>query len=325
MTEQRDIRKYFFFGTIIFVLFLSYFVLKEYLITITIAIILSYLFFPVYKYLKKMINKTLASFLTLTLMILIIFIPLFFVVNSLITQTTYALSQENIDTITGTISKFIKDNPTTEEYLPKIIEKGGTWLVEKLWDFLSYIPALVFKFFIFLFLSFYIFIDGERMISKLKEFLPFDKKEEFLKKITKTTNQIIYGVGLIAIIEFFVAAIMFKIMGISSWLLLAFIIGIAAFIPIIGPALVWLPLVIYFLLKQEFLIVILMVVTGIILSYGIDVILRFKILGYKSRIHPVILLIGILGGFSIFGVIGLLAGPLLISIIIYTLEYTAKK
>ena len=99
--------------------------------------------------------------------------------------------------------------------------------------------------------------------------------------------------------------------------LLLFLSFFLAFIPGLGSAIVWVPLAIYYLFFENWFTFIGVVVTGVILSVFVDTILRTKLLGKKSNINPYIMLIGILGGISLFGIFGFIIGPL---ILIYSLK-----
>jgi predicted PurR-regulated permease PerM len=104
----------------------------------------------------------------------------------------------------------------------------------------------------------------------------------------------------------------FYILGIPMYLVLSFIIFFLTFIPG-GPALVWVPLAIYIIFQRNLFIVIGVLILGIILSYILDTAVRIKILGNKSQINPLIMLIGVLGGIYIFGLFGFIIGPLILS------------
>lgn len=325
MAEEKNLRKYFFIGIVLIIAILAYFVVRSFLIPITTGVILAYLLFPVYKFLTKKLKPGLASFITVILMALIIIIPFFFIIQSLILQVSYLITDANIELVTKTISDFLRDNPTIETYLPDILTKAGNWIVDNLWSIVSYLPKLLFDAFIVLFVAFYVFIDGKRVLEKVKKLLPFKNKDEAIKGIGKVTNQIVYGFLLIALIELIIAAIGFKLAGVTLWLLFAFIIAVAAFIPMLGPMAVWVPTAIYFLIQQNWISFTIILITGVILTYLIDTLLRVKIVEKKTRIHPVVLLIGILGGVAIFGFIGLFAGPLIIAILIKLIEAAVKK
>jgi len=89
-----------------------------------------------------------------------------------------------------------------------------------------------------------------------------------------------------------------------------------AFIPILGPAIVWVPLVLIKLALGDYTTAIGVIVIGVIISVGVDYLLRIKIMRDKTEINPIIMLIGILGGIKLFGLIGVIIGPLILSVLV---------
>ena len=95
------------------------------------------------------------------------------------------------------------------------------------------------------------------------------------------------------------------------------IIFFLAFIPGLGPTIVWAPMAIYYLIVKDYSTMIGVIITGLVLSSFIDTIFRSKILGKRTNLNPFIMLIGILGGIAVFGIFGFIVGPI---ILIYTIK-----
>lgn len=323
--EEKDLRKYIFIALVIIIGIISYFIIKNFLVPAIAASILTYLFFPVYKRLLRKMKKGLASGLTIFLIIIIILIPFFILMNNIVTQASNLLTQDNINAASDYISQLLKDNPQIKEHLPAIIEKASFWIFNNILGFVLYIPQILLEFFIILFLCFYLFIDGERIVLKIKEIIPFKNKESLVNYISGTTNNMVYGLGIIAVIELIVASIGFKLAGLDLWLILAFLIAIAVFIPFFGPMMVWIPTFIILALQKNWYAAIIVLITGLIISYGIDTIIYYKIFNTKTKIHPIILLIGVIGGVSLLGVIGLIAGPIILGVLIKLLESSVEE
>src|SRR3989344_4933590 len=109
-----------------------------------------------------------------------------------------------------------------------------------------------------------------------------------------------------------VAAIGFKIIGVQAAILWAFLIGILAFIPFAGSAIVWIPIAIVNIITKAYPQAIGIIIIGLIII-AIETFLRPKIIGSRADIHPVLVLIGALGGVEILGIIGLVVGPIVLS------------
>ena len=178
-------------------------------------------------------------------------------------------------------------------------------------------PSLLLALVITLFGTYYILTNWEPLFVKIQTYLPFKDKTTLFKDISKTTNTLIYGSFVIALIEFVIATIAFYFLEIKSYLVLSFLIGLLAFIPGLGPTIVWAPLALFYLATSDYSRAISVIIVGIVLSLGIDAILRSKLMSRNSNSNPLVILIGILGGIPLFGVAGIIIGPL---VLIYTLR-----
>ena len=314
--DKKQLKKFFFWGIVVILLFLSYIIIKSYIIPLISTFILSYLLLPIYKRLDKKIGKSLAAIVCVLLVLLIVIIPLGTIIAGITQQAYFTLGSDELSTVMDKISS-INLIEKLNINLGALTEKGISFIITLLGSALSYLPSLLITLIIILFGIYYMLINWDYLLLELKEYLPFENKKQVGEEIKKSTNGLIYGSVLIAIIEFIIAIIGFYISGVSFYLLLPTLIFFLAFIPGLGPTVVWLPLALYYFLTGDYYTLIGVVITGVILSLAIDTILRPKLIGGKSNINPFIMLIGVLGGISVFGIFGFIIGPL---ILVYTLK-----
>ncbi len=312
---KKDFSRYLFFAIIFFLIFLSYQILKPYLIILISAFILAYLLKPVYKSLSNKIGENLSALTCILIVFLVVLIPLSAVIGGL-TNQIYVFLNSNGDFLNN-ISFSFKNIEKFGISLDKILQQGAEFTASLLTSAVFYIPSLVISAIILLFGIYYILIEWDLIARELRKYIIFKNKEKFVKELGNATKGIIYGSLLIAIIEFAVASAGFYISGVKFYFLLPSVIFFLAFIPGLGPTIVWVPMALYYLFVKEWLIFSGVLITGIILSVYIDTILRTKILGGKSKINPLVMLVGILGGISLFGIFGFVIGPL---ILVYTLR-----
>ena len=138
----------------------------------------------------------------------------------------------------------------------------------------------------------------------------------FLKKTASTIESLFYGTLALSVIESIVAIVGFYLLGVSNPLIWGLAIFITAILPGIGPMFVWLPVTIIFIVQGDITQAIITAIFGsLIISTIIDTFLRIKILGYRAKINPVIMIIGVIGGVTAFGLIGVILGPLILSLL----------
>jgi predicted PurR-regulated permease PerM len=181
----------------------------------------------------------------------------------------------------------------------------------------SQLPSLLISLVLFLFCVFYILYDWDSLVLNLKKFIPFKNKEKISNDIAHATHGIIYGHILVSFIDFAVTAIVLYLIGIKFSLVIAFLVAVATFIPPIGTSLIFAPLVIYLAMTGDFTNFIYVIILWFALGALVDTYLSTKILAGRAKIHPVIMILGVLGGTSVFGIFGFIIGPL---ILVYTIK-----
>jgi len=318
--NKEELKRYFLLAVIFLLLFLSFKIIQPYLIVLISAFILSYLILPLYLALNKKLNKKFSAVLCILIILIAVLLPLGGIVGGIINQTHGLTNDKKVISFINDIELLPILNKLNVD-LDSLFEKGTSLAVSLLSSALSYIPSLIISLIVLIFGIYYILINYENLSMELKSYLPFQDKNQIAEEIDKSTKGIIYGSFLIAVIEFVIAVIGFFLSGVDSYLLLPLIIFFFAFIPGLGPTLVWVPLAIYFAYTGNWFAFTGVIITGIILSVGVDTILKTKILGEKSKINPFIMLLGILGGISFFGIFGFIIGPL---ILIYSLKILSE-
>lgn len=313
---EHNLKRYIFGGIILFLIIASYFIIKSYLIALVTSFILAFLVKPLHKVLSNKLNKHLSAIISVLLIIIIIILPLATIATGIVQQAYSSLNDDNLKSSL----KALSESPILE-YIHLDIDSLRSKITNALIDLfsssISYIPSLALSLIIIIVSVYYILINWKTLSSRLEDFVPFSNKTKIVADIAESTKGIVYGTILIAIIEAIIASIGFSLLSVPNALFLAALIFFFGFIPGIGPAFVWVPLGIYYLIMQRYPQAIGIIVIGVIISAGIDSLLKTKMLGEKAKIHPLIMLVGILGGISIFGIFGFIMGPL---ILIYTIR-----
>ncbi len=309
--EAPPAAKYLFWLGLIVLIILSYYIIQEFILALVSAFILSYLIRPVYLFLSRKMNKHLAAIISVIIIILIIVIPIVFLIRSLVIQIISLINSGFFTSFLETMSGlpiFTSDKINLSEIQNQI----ATWIISKITHTITAIPSIIISIFISLFSIYYILTNWDALVKILTSYLPFKEKEKVSGEISKATSQIVYGYVLVAILEFIVAFIGFKIAGAAFYIVFPFLIAIFAFIPLLGPAIVWAPTAAYYFITGEYYTAIVLLITGLILSIVIDNIIGPKIVGGKARIHPLLMLLGVLGGIPVFGIFGFIIGPLVL-------------
>jgi predicted PurR-regulated permease PerM len=175
---------------------------------------------------------------------------------------------------------------------------------------------------------YYIFRDGKRLKDYIGELLPFPAKQQelIMIKFHEMASAIIVGNGLNGVIQGILGGFGFSLFGLGSPLLWGIVIGFMAFLPIIGATVVYLPVTIILLLQGNIGIALGFLAYNAAYSIIMEYFFKPKMIGKGMKMNSLLVLIGILGGMKLFGILGIVYGPLIITIFvtlaeIYRLEY----
>jgi len=172
--------------------------------------------------------------------------------------------------------------------------------------------------FIMLYTMFFFLMDGQKLIEKILYYLPLEDHDEqrILNKFTSVTRATLKGTAVIGLLQGVLAGSAFAVVGIDSAAFWGAIMAVLSFIPGIGSALVWVPAVIILaatgqLAKAVGLGLFCAAVVG-----SIDNFLRPILVGRDTQMHELMILFGTLGGIIMFGVVGVIIGPIIAALFV---------
>ncbi len=277
---------------------------------------------------KKHLKRNLAAILILIESILCFLIPISLTAWLLINK----LKDINIDSgeFIGSIQKISdlvqqkigynvlnKDNiMSVVSFLPKL----GQILMGNISGFVINIFAL-------LFILYFMLIGGTQMETYAYDLLPFNdkNKKNILNEIHVIVKSNAIGIPLLAVIQGLIAMVGYLIFGAPNILLFGFLTCFATIIPLIGTSLVWLPLVIYMGLTGHWVSAIGLAAYSIVIITNVDNLIRFILQKKMANIHPLITIFGVIIGLSLFGFMGIIFGPLLLSVFILCVNIFKKE
>ena len=219
-------------------------------------------------------------------------------------------AKQSINTIQQKIGfKFISENALTNSFsriaafIPNILNSTA-----------NVISNLA----IMLFVLYYMLYNGREIEKVLNHLIPL--RQDNINMLASETKKIVkanaLGIPLISIIQGFTATLGYFIFGVDEWALWGFLTGIFAFFPVVGTMIVWVPLVIYTYAIGDTWQATALLLYSVVVTGNVDYLARMTLLKRMGNVHPVITILGVLVGLGLFGFIGLIFGPLLVSYII---------
>jgi predicted PurR-regulated permease PerM len=274
-----------------------------------------------------------AAFLYIVFYLLLLGVPVFAAVSLLSPKISGVLSDPtavitNIKQAVMQIQEKAGITIVTEKSLSNSLDQTITFIPSLLNSTLNLVVNLI----TMLFFLYYLLYHGSDVEKTLFRIIPLkDANTAILASETKKmvrANAI--GIPLISIIQGLTATLGYFIFGVKEFALWGFFTGVFAFFPVVGTMVIWVPLVIYMYIGGETWNATGLLLYSLLITGNIDYVARITIMRKMGNVHPVITVLGVLIGLGLFGFIGLIFGPLLVSYIIvllriYMNEFTSQE
>jgi predicted PurR-regulated permease PerM len=261
-------------------------------------------------------------------------VPLWYLAPIMINQSIkFYLSSQQIDFVTP-FQKICPSLFQSETFSNEIgsairsfVTKTTNSMMNSFSNIISNFPIIFLQLIVTFFTFYFVLRDRDELISYIQSLIPFSKEVE--KKLFKSTKDItlsvLYGQIIIGIVQGLVAGIGFYIFKVPNALLLTALAALAGIFPIIGTAIIWLPVAIYLLIGGNTLAAMGVTIFGVISSI-IENFIKPVFISRRTHMNSSIILIGMIGGLFLFGILGVILGPLILAYLLIILElYRDKK
>ncbi|MEK7539447.1 MAG: AI-2E family transporter [Patescibacteria group bacterium] len=325
--QTKIIERYFFFGILLATFVFAFFIFRPFWIVLVLGLSFSIVLYPIYEWLnKRYLPSWLASLLTVIFFVVVLWGPLLGIGAIVFKQSqdVYYIVTDN-----GNTRPFLD---SIETKINKILPSGMVFDInKKTTDFISYISKNIasiftatisafFSFILMLLIIFYFLKDGAEWRKAIIVLSPLGDKddEKIIGRLAQAVNGVIKGFLLIALIQGILLGIGLWFFGISNGALWGMVAAITSLIPTLGTSLVSIPAIVFLFATGHTTSAVGLLIWAIIIVGMIDNFLGPLIVSKKINISSLFILFSVLGGISLLGPVGILVGPLTISLL-YTL------
>jgi predicted PurR-regulated permease PerM len=284
-----------------------------------------------YRYLtvKKKWNKNLTATVFILSFLVVIGLPVYLIINLLSPKISnvFSHSEEVIQGIKS-VSAQVKEWTGQELFTDSNVADLQKRIANFFPAFLNSTAMIVTNLAMMLFVYFFMLTNGVRMERSFDYFLPLHEKN--IDILGQETISVVranaIGIPLISFIQGVFAMIGYWIFGINEFVLWGFITGVFAFFPIVGTTLIWGPLVVFLFSQGKTGEGIGLLIFSLLVTGNVDYLARVTLMKKLGDVHPLITVLGVIVGLSLFGFWGFIFGPLLVSYFlllfkIYTSEF----
>ncbi len=344
-------REYFlislFFTIVAIFFYLFYLIIIPFFIPIAWAAVFAIIFYPLYeRLLKKVKVRGLTSVAICFGIILLIIGPISYLFVALVNEAASAVTKYNELQQEGKLTNFNLFNLPFVEFLK--VKLGSYFDISQInmetiiKDYLDEISQAlvtqtrvlitngartVFFFGLMVFSMYYFFKDGSDIIHRLKRLMPLSQKQidvTFIK-LKDVIQATMYGSLVVALLQGLLGGILFAAVGIPSAVFWGAIMAFLAIIPLIGAFIVYVPAGIILILGGNYIAGIVVIVLGSLVISQVDNVIRPLLISGKTSLHPLLLFFSILGGIYMYGLLGVVMGPIIAAIFLTLIQIFEYK
>ena len=210
----------------------------------------------------------------------------------------------------------------SQEFLSTHLEAWTTALAARTLGVVGGTLSVIVQMFLVVFTMFYLFRDGHAIARAARDMVPLDPDQahDVVERTKEVIAATVYGVIIIALIQGTLGAFIFAVLGLPSPLLWGVVMFFLSMIPMAGSFLVWAPAALFLALSGAWPRAIILVVWGVLVVGSIDNFLSPRLVGKRTRMHELLVFFSVLGGLQLFGVLGVVLGPVLVAVTLAVIE-----
>jgi len=332
MATRAFVQNVFFFGLLIAATLLMWQLLSQFWVVLALAAIIATICYPLHERVETRFNiknKTLAAFISLATVIVIVILPLGLMGSLLLRETVSLYTMFNTSSYESFTAILNSGESMVKTFIPEfsldvgaVVSQIANFIASHLLSIFAGTASTILYFFLTLIATFYFFRDGKLFTNYLVKLSPLKDGQDMLiiSRLARAIRSVALGTVLIAIIQGILTSFGLWIFDFDRAVLWGVIASLGALVPGVGTAIVFIPAIIY------------LITTGAHLSAGglaiwaflavglIDNILGPYVMSRGNPLHPFIILLSVLGGIAFMGPIGFILGPVIASLFTVLVE-----
>jgi predicted PurR-regulated permease PerM len=302
-------------------------VMSGFLLPLFLAVLLTILFRPVQLAIARRLHgyDRIAAGITTLLILLIVLAPIVFVVfRAAQDAATYVVDPQGHALIRGKFDRLITNINTqfrldppidTNKVLEAVTEKAKEWLSPIALKTPGFIGSFLINAFVTVFALYYFLADGVDLVAASSRLVPLESKyqSQLLARFVEMTRAVTTATLVTALVQGILASIGYYFAGFEGVILLMILTIFAAFVPIVGSAIVWVPCSLWLLVEDHTAAGIALAAWCLSVALVVDNLLKPMILHGQANLHPLLALLSVLGGVAAMGPIGIFVGPMAVA------------
>lgn len=306
------------------------YLLQNFLMPLLLAAVFSGLTYPIYtRILGKVRKPPIAALLTILSLLLVLVLPLIAVGALAYEEAVGFFKSVDLNTWRSHLESAVH---SLRDRFPTLLQKvntenlsgmaidglknGGQFILKHGADISLSLAGNLVSFFLMLFIMFYFYMDGDRILERLIRWSPLKDEYEriLIEKFVSVSKGTLKGILVIGLMQGVLGGFMFWIVGLKSPIFLGTLMVFGSLIPAVGTAAIWLPAAIVLLAEGRWGAALTVGIGGGVVISTVDNFVRPILVGKDIKMHDLLVLLSTLGGLGIFGLPGLIIGPIIASL-----------
>lgn len=318
-------------------LYLCWRMLQPFVEVLAWAAVLVVVFYPVHRRLLARTKRPgTSALLSCLLVIFTILLPVSLIILALVNelsgfgQNLQANVQALLDPNSPVTGRFLRwlgqyvdvEQLRSQDFLAERLKGMGGAIAGRTLGFVGGVVGAVIEIFFVIFTMYYLFRDGNRIVTALPDVLPLERaqSEKIFARAREVISASLYGVLVIASIQGALGGLAFWILGLPSPIVWAVVMTFLSMIPMAGAFIVWVPAALFLAATGHWPKAIILAAWGALVIGTVDNFLRPKLVGEKTKLHELFIFFSVLGGLKVFGIIGIVLGPVVLAITLALLD-----
>lgn len=264
----------------------------------------------------KSFNKSFSAILIMFISILVLILP-FYALSSMVLDKIAELQNnpEYFKTMLEKVKHLVPMTGDMQNLVEDGVKKAGVWATELFPSIISGAFNIVLGLLLMYFLLYFMLVQMDAFEQALIKYAPFREQnvQRFAEEMRNTTYANVLGQGFIALVQGSLVGLCFYVLGYTDPVFWGVMTTFISFVPILGPPIIFVPAALMQLANGNNFAGWAMLIFGFVVIINIDNVLRFMIAKRVGNIHPIITVLGVVIGIPLFGILGLVFGPLLLS------------
>jgi len=328
---KRQVRWWVLLFVTVVCLYLCWLMIQPFMGVLAWATVLVIVFYPIHQRLVRRTNRpALSALLSCVLVILTILVPVVLLTVAVLNELSGA--SQNLQAaivylldpnspVTGRVLRWVGNYVDIEQirsgqYLTEQLKGVSGQIAGRTLGIIGGVVGAIVQMFFVIFTMYYLFRDGDRIFDAVRDSLPVERKQavSIMERAGDVIGASVYGVLVISVIQGTLGGLAFWALGVPSALVWGVVMTFLSMIPMLGAFLVWVPAAIYLAATGHYVKALFLVLWGTLVIGMIDNFLRPKLVGSRTKLHELSIFFAVLGGLQVFGVLGIVIGPVVLAI-----------